>query len=61
MTEFYEARNQRDHDKLDQMIVYAQTALCRWKNLTTYFEETTEWAACGNCDNCLKQAQPLAS
>ena len=61
MTEFYEARNQRDRDKLDQMIVYAQTALCRWKNLTTYFEEATEWEACGNCDNCLKQAQPLAS
>jgi ATP-dependent DNA helicase RecQ len=61
MTEFYEARNQRDRDKLDRMIVYAQTALCRWKNLLAYFEETVDWHACGNCDNCLKQAQPIAS
>jgi ATP-dependent DNA helicase RecQ len=54
MNEFYEARNQRDRDKLDQMIVYAQTALCRWKNLITYFEESVDWDACGTCDNCAK-------
>jgi ATP-dependent DNA helicase RecQ len=55
MTAFYEARNQRDRDKLDQMIVYAQTALCRWKNLITYFDEQPDWEACGNCDNCDKR------
>jgi ATP-dependent DNA helicase RecQ len=52
MTEFYEARTERDKDKLDRMIIYAQTALCRWKNLVTYFEEPVEWERCGNCDNC---------
>ena len=61
MTEFYEARIQRDRDTLDRMIVYAQTALCRWKNLMAYFEESVSWDTCGNCDNCAKQAQPLAS
>ena len=61
MTEFYEGRNQRDRDKLDRMIVYAQTALCRWKNLIDYFEEAVDWTSCDNCDNCAKQQQPLAS
>jgi ATP-dependent DNA helicase RecQ len=54
LTEFYEARAQRDREKLDQMIVYAQTALCRWKNLVTYFGADIEWERCGNCDNCSK-------
>jgi ATP-dependent DNA helicase RecQ len=54
LTAFYETRNQRDREKLDQMIVYAQTALCRWKNLVTYFEEAVDWETCGNCDNCAK-------
>ena len=61
MTEFYEARTARNKDKLDRMIVYAQTALCRWKNLVAYFEESVDWEACGNCDNCEKAAQSLAS
>ena len=61
MTAFYEARIERDRDKLDRMIVYAQTALCRWKNLVAYFEESVTWDTCGNCDNCAKQVQPLAS
>jgi ATP-dependent DNA helicase RecQ len=52
LTDFYEARNQRDREKLDRMIVYGQTALCRWKNLVDYFGETTDWESCGNCDNC---------
>ena len=55
LTEFYEARTERDRDKLDQMIVYAQTALCRWKNLITYFDEDVDWDSCGNCDNCTKR------
>jgi ATP-dependent DNA helicase RecQ len=57
MTEFFDARNQRDRDKLDRMIVYAQTALCRWKNLITYFDDAPDWEACGNCDNCAKAAR----
>jgi ATP-dependent DNA helicase RecQ len=61
LTAFYDARNQRDRDKLDQMIVYAQTALCRWRNLVNYFGEDAGWETCGNCDNCTRQAQPLAS
>jgi ATP-dependent DNA helicase RecQ len=54
MSEFYEARTQRDREKLDRMIIYAQTALCRWKNLVEYFGGQAEFPACGNCDNCSK-------
>ena len=54
LTDVYETRMQRDREKLDLMIVYAQTALCRWKNLINYFGESPEWDACGNCDNCTK-------
>ena len=43
-------------DKLDRMIVYAQTALCRWKNMTEYFGEEFPAQRCGHCDNCLKAA-----
>jgi ATP-dependent DNA helicase RecQ len=51
LSEFYTARSVRDRDKLDRMIVFAQTALCRWKNLTDYFGEELA-SDCGHCDNC---------
>jgi ATP-dependent DNA helicase RecQ len=56
LSEFYERRSEHDREKLDQMIVYAQTALCRWKKLVDYFDEAVDWERCGNCDNCVKQA-----
>jgi ATP-dependent DNA helicase RecQ len=52
----YDARNTRDREKLDQMIIYAQTALCRWNNLREYFGEDPGRDACGHCDNCAKAA-----
>jgi ATP-dependent DNA helicase RecQ len=59
IAEFYDARVAHDRDKLDRMIVYAQTALCRWKTLVDYFEESVDWTGCGNCDNCSKSADRL--
>jgi ATP-dependent DNA helicase RecQ len=56
MSEFYEGRSERDRDKLDRMIIYAQTALCRWKNLMEYFGEELPAEHCGHCDNCVKAA-----
>jgi ATP-dependent DNA helicase RecQ len=52
MSEFYGARSERDRDKLERMIIYAQTALCRWKNLMEYFGEDLPAQRCGHCDNC---------
>ena len=48
----YEQRRQRDHSKLEQMVVYAQTALCRTHVLLEALGETVEWSQCGTCDNC---------
>jgi ATP-dependent DNA helicase RecQ len=48
----YESRAKSDRAKLDAMIVYAQTALCRWKPLLDALGEPVDWSACGRCDNC---------
>ena len=48
----YEQRRQRDQSKLEQMVVYAQTALCRTHVLLEALAETVEWSQCGTCDNC---------
>jgi ATP-dependent DNA helicase RecQ len=59
MTEEYQRRGERDREKLDRVIIYAQTALCRWKNIIDYFGEPLDWESCGSCDNC-DRAAPLA-
>ena len=48
----YEQRRQRDITKVEQMVVYAQTALCRTHVLLEALEESVEWSQCGTCDNC---------
>jgi ATP-dependent DNA helicase RecQ len=48
----YEERRQRDLTKLEQMVVYAQTALCRTHLLLEALGETVEWSRCDTCDNC---------
>jgi ATP-dependent DNA helicase RecQ len=48
----YEERRQRDQRKLEQIVVYAQTALCRTHALLEALGETVEWSHCGTCDNC---------
>ncbi|MGE3178594.1 MAG: ATP-dependent DNA helicase RecQ [Vicinamibacterales bacterium] len=53
----YERRADRDRELLDQMIVYGQTARCRWKVILDYFGEAQEWERCGSCDSCLGTAE----
>ena len=48
----YDARRQRDQAKLEQMVIYAQTALCRTRILLEALGEAAEWSRCGTCDNC---------
>ena len=48
----YKERHTADHDKLNRMMEYGQTARCRWKVLLDYFNETVEWERCHTCDNC---------
>lgn len=47
----YDGRRQRDRTKLEQMVVYAQTALCRTAALLEALGETGV-DQCGACDNC---------
>jgi ATP-dependent DNA helicase RecQ len=51
MARHYEERAEKDRDRLRRMVLYAQTALCRWKALADYFGEEMQ-GACGHCDNC---------
>ncbi|MEO5823027.1 MAG: ATP-dependent DNA helicase RecQ [Vicinamibacteraceae bacterium] len=53
----YELRAAADRGKLDAMVVYAQTALCRWRPLLESLGETVEWTQCGRCDNCRGTAE----
>jgi ATP-dependent DNA helicase RecQ len=59
----YQERAEYDQAKLERMVLYAQTALCRWRILLEYFGEETDRDRCGGCDNCdrpleLPQAPP---
>jgi ATP-dependent DNA helicase RecQ len=47
----YDERRQRDQSKLEQMVVYAQTALCRTAMLLEALGEPGS-AQCNSCDNC---------
>ncbi len=57
----YENRRQCDQSRLEQMVIYAQTALCRTRILLHALGETVEWSQCGLCDNCRGMAvRPVA-
>ncbi len=43
----------KDKEKLERMMQYGQSAMCRWKLLHDYFGEKMEHERCGNCDNCV--------
>lgn len=42
-----------DRRKLEEMVKYSQSMVCRWRQIIEYFEETPEFEQCGNCDVCL--------
>ena len=55
----YRAKKENDHEKLKSMIVYAQSALCRWKMMLKYFGQEADWERCGHCDNCGRTASTV--
>ena len=53
--EHFVAHSERDRERLAEMESYAQTALCRWRRIRTYFEAVEEDdlpSSCGHCDCC---------
>lgn len=58
----YEARSESDKARLQEMIHYAEAAICRKQLLRAYFGEP-EGEPCGMCDNCThpKEAQPAVT
>jgi ATP-dependent DNA helicase RecQ len=61
LVERYEQRAESDRDRLRRMVLYAQTALCRWKALLDYFGEDLGREHCGHCDNCDRPIQELTT
>ena len=53
----YIARGQTDYEKLERMILYAQTGLCRWRILLDYFGDDASFERCGSCDACRRAAE----
>jgi ATP-dependent DNA helicase RecQ len=47
-------RQPHERDKLNTMIAYAQSAMCRWHLILREFGESIDGDACGDCDNCRK-------
>jgi ATP-dependent DNA helicase RecQ len=55
--EQYEARRRNDEEKLERMMLYGQSAGCRWRTLLEYFhadDAGDEAFRCGTCDNCVR-------
>ena len=48
-----EEKAEKDKEKLERMMQYGQSAMCRWRLLHDYFGEEMESERCGNCDNCI--------
>jgi ATP-dependent DNA helicase RecQ len=48
----YDERRQRDQSKLEQMVIYAQTRLCRTALLLEALGDPGGAGQCGTCDNC---------
>jgi ATP-dependent DNA helicase RecQ len=50
----YREKSDEDRKKLERVIFYAQSALCRWKILLEYFGDDADFERCEHCDNCLR-------
>jgi ATP-dependent DNA helicase RecQ len=61
MAKHYQQRAEADRDRLRRMLLYAQTALCRWKAILDYFGEEIDLDRCGRCDNCDRPIQEPAA
>ncbi len=52
----FDERSRQDRERLQEMMRYAESPVCRKQTLRAYFGEP-EGEPCGNCDSCLQPAQ----
>ena len=59
----FRARSEEDLAILERMVAYAQTALCRWQTLLSYFAAPAlDDERCGACDNCRRRrSRPIVA
>ena len=50
VAEIFEAKGKADKEKLKSMVVFAQTALCRWNAILKYVGDPALPNGCQNCD-----------
>ncbi|HEV7843064.1 MAG TPA: RecQ family zinc-binding domain-containing protein, partial [Pyrinomonadaceae bacterium] len=48
-----EEKSAKDREKLERVMLYGQSAQCRWRLLHDYFGEQMDSERCGACDNCI--------
>ena len=48
-----EEKAAKDRQKLERVMLYGQSAACRWRLLHDYFGEPMQSQQCGTCDNCV--------
>jgi ATP-dependent DNA helicase RecQ len=57
--EQYRERGEKDREKLERVMLYGQSADCRWRLIHEYFGEPFPQERCGHCDNCLHPLEEL--
>ena len=53
LTRMSEEKVEKDKEKLERMMQYGQSAMCRWQLLHDYFGKEMKDERCGKCDNCV--------
>ena len=56
----YEERHNEDRKRLEAMMLYGQTTMCRVRYIADYFQHNIE-RDCGHCDNCELQESDSAA
>ena len=48
----YEAKCEQDRRRLEQMVSYAQSGRCRWRDILEALDEAAVFDRCHGCDSC---------
>ena len=57
MSNAHDSFKVKEHKRLDSLIAYCDSAICRRQTLLSYFKESCD--PCGKCDNCINPPQMI--